>query len=160
GLLVLAVFLLARLFDRNSKAAERVAASESRFPWQPVASVFIVAVFGILVYGYSQLKNAHIVFRERNFYGIKSVIDERDDLKLVNGSIVHGMQLKNPSTRDVPTAYYDFGSGVGALLETFPRSATGSNSLRVGAVGMGVGTLAAYGERGDYYRFYEIDPAV
>jgi hypothetical protein len=160
GLLVLAVFLIVKLFQGRRNPLAAVAPSESRFPWQPVVSVCIVAVFGILVYAYSQLKNSHIIFRERNFYGIKSVVDERDDLKLINGSIVHGLQLKNPSARHVPTAYYEFGSGVGALLKTLPRSATESHTLRVGAVGMGVGTLAAYGEPGDYYRFYEIDPAV
>jgi hypothetical protein len=160
GLLVLGAFLIVKLFRGRTNPLAAVAPSESRFPWQPVVSVCIVAVFGILVYAYSQSKNSHIIFRERNFYGIKSVVDERDDLKLINGSIVHGLQLKDPSARDLPTAYYELGSGVGALLKTFPRSATGSHALRVGAVGMGVGTLAAYGEPGDYYRFYEIDPAV
>ena len=33
-------------------------------------------------------------------------------------------------------------------------------SLRVGAIGLGAGTIAAYGEPGDYIRFYEINPAV
>ena len=160
GLLVLAVFLIVKLFQRRKNPSATVPPSESRFPWQAAMSVCIVAIFGILVYAYSQLKNSHIVFRERNFYGIKTVVDERDDLKLINGSIVHGLQLKNPSARDLPTAYYEFASGVGALLKTFPRSATEGHALRVGAIGMGAGTLAAYGEPGDYYRFYEIDPAV
>jgi hypothetical protein len=122
--------------------------------------VSIVAVFGILVYGYSQLKTSHVIFRERNFYGIKSVLDERDDLKLISGSIVHGLQLKDPSVRDLPTAYYSFGSGVGALLKNFPRTAAQANGMRVGTIGMDVGTLTAYDEADDYYRFYEIDPAV
>jgi hypothetical protein len=160
GLLILCAFLLLKLFQGRKNPLAAVAPSASRFPWQPVVSVCIVAVFGILVYAYSQLKNSHIVFRQRNFYGIKTIVDERDDLKLINGSIVHGLQLKNASSRDLPTAYYELGSGVGALLKTFPRSATQNHALRVGAVGMGVGTLAAYGEPGDYYRFYEIDPAV
>ena len=32
--------------------------------------------------------------------------------------------------------------------------------MRVGVIGLGVGTLAAYGRHGDFYRFYEIDPEV
>jgi spermidine synthase len=35
-----------------------------------------------------------------------------------------------------------------------------NRSLRVGAIGLGVGTIAAYGMPGDYIRFYEINPAV
>ena len=32
--------------------------------------------------------------------------------------------------------------------------------LRVGAIGLGVGTLAAYAKPGDVFRFYEINPQV
>jgi spermidine synthase len=32
--------------------------------------------------------------------------------------------------------------------------------MRVGVLGLGVGTLAAYGQTGDTYRFYEINPVV
>lgn len=34
------------------------------------------------------------------------------------------------------------------------------SAARVGVIGLGVGTLAAYGRPGDVYRFYEINPAV
>jgi len=47
---------------------------------------------------------------------------------------------------------------VGLLLDNFPRK--DNAGLRVGVIGLGVGTLAAYGHAGDYYRLYEIDPAV
>jgi len=32
--------------------------------------------------------------------------------------------------------------------------------IRVGVIGLGVGTLAAYGRKGDHYRMYEINPQV
>ena len=32
--------------------------------------------------------------------------------------------------------------------------------LRIGIVGLSIGTLAAYGRRQDYFRFYEINPDV
>ena len=32
--------------------------------------------------------------------------------------------------------------------------------MRVGLIGLGTGTLAAFGRPGDYFRFYEINPAV
>ncbi len=34
------------------------------------------------------------------------------------------------------------------------------NAKRVGAIGLGAGTLAAYGKTSDYFRFYEINPQV
>ncbi len=56
-----------------------------------------------------------------------------------------------------PTVYYGPHSGVGLALLNHPRNGSG---LRVGALGLGVGTIAAYGQPGDVYRFYEINPLV
>ena len=56
----------------------------------------------------------------------------------------------------VLTTYYNEPSGVGVALNNFPRR----TNRRVGIVGLGTGTLAAYGRPGDTFRFYEIDPAV
>jgi spermidine synthase len=81
-----------------------------------------------------------------------------DRLKLINGRIIHGWQFLEPSRRDEPTAYYDRASGIGRLLQE--RSIFHTPHLRVGVIGLGAGTLAAYGSQGDSIRFYEIDPAV
>src|SRR5262249_23678636 len=56
------------------------------------------------------------------------------------------------------TTYYTERSGIGLALLHHPRRAAGS--LRVGVVGLGTGTIAAYGQAGDTYRFYDINPAV
>ena len=32
--------------------------------------------------------------------------------------------------------------------------------LKIGVIGLGTGTIAAYGSKGDVYRFYDINPAV
>ena len=40
------------------------------------------------------------------------------------------------------------------------QGAAHEDPIRVGVIGLGIGTLAAYGRPGDLYRFYEIDPAV
>ena len=60
-----------------------------------------------------------------------------------------------PEKRSTPTSYYVETSGVGLLLKSLEDQA-----LRVGLIGLGVGTLAAYGKPGDTYRFFEIDPGV
>jgi spermidine synthase len=66
----------------------------------------------------------------------------------------------------VPTGYYGVTSGVGLALTALQVGSVqpGNNgvpqSLRVGVVGLGAGTLAAYGKPGDYMRFYEINPEI
>ncbi len=156
GLFAGGAFAIYWLLDRKRRSPASVPAN-SRFPWQPVAGVLLTAVFGILVYRYVQVRATQILYRERNFYGIKSVINEPETVGLLSGSTLHGRQFKNPALRNIPLSYYRTESGIGLLLNSYPRGNSGN--LRVGVIGMGAGTLAAYGHRGDYYRFYEIDPA-
>lgn len=100
----------------------------------------------------------------RNFYGAVHVRHENvgnkehECFSLYNGRILHGQQLVNPDKRNRPTTYYSPDSGVGLAVTRIPR--TDDVGLRVGVVGLGTGTMAAHGEKGDYYRFYEIDPKV
>jgi hypothetical protein len=106
----------------------------------------------------------------RNFYGVLRV-KEKDDIRddngpgreLVNGRIQHGFQYLDPQKRRWPTTYYGPLSGIGRALEHHPRRAAddpAAGTLRIGVVGLGCGTLAAYGQQGDTVRFYEINPQV
>ncbi len=74
--------------------------------------------------------------------------------RLVNGTISHGLQFLSPGLRDRPTSYYGEKSGVGIALHAIQKRA----AVRVGIVGLGAGTIAAYGRAGDRYTFYEINP--
>ena len=101
--------------------------------------------------------------RERNFFGVKTINEDAVATWLVHGNTLHGVQFKADAVRHEPTQYYNRLSGIGLLLDHYPRglnSAGQPRSLRVGVVGLGAGTLAAYGHPGDYFRFYEIDPQV
>jgi hypothetical protein len=104
------------------------------------------------------------VSMSRNFYGVLTVEElQKDDpdmdrLELRNGRIVHGFQYRDTEKRRKPTTYYTERSGIGRALLHHPRRDTGP--LRVGVVGLGTGTVAAYGRPGDTYRFYDINPAV
>jgi len=100
-----------------------------------------------------------VVKRARNFFGVKTIEQATAYLGLLHGRTLHGMQSTVPAYRNVPLLYYSQFTGVGLLLSQFPRTPDHPN-IRVGVIGMGTGTLAAYGQPGDYYRFYEIDPAV
>ncbi len=102
------------------------------------------------------------VDRARNFFGAISVteypIDDSDvkELVLMNGRITHGREFSDIGRRDWPTSYYSEQSGVGRAIEYLHRS----GPIRVGVVGLGVGTIAAYARPGDVFRFYEINPEV
>jgi hypothetical protein len=85
---------------------------------------------------------------------------------LTNGTIQHGTQIfGTDAQRKTPTSYYALDSGVGLALRYCCPSPDGSvksfnRPRNIGVIGLGAGTVAAYGERGDHIRFYEINPAV
>ena len=76
---------------------------------------------------------------------------------LTHGTINHGEQFLNPARRDLPDhllrAEYRRRGG-------HPGEAGMGKAIRVGVIGLGTGTISAYGRPGDYYRFYEINPLV
>ncbi|MGB8013063.1 MAG: hypothetical protein WCF68_15725 [Terriglobales bacterium] len=95
----------------------------------------------------------------RNFYGAVRVFDIPHGKMLMHGRTVHGGQFEPPYDKE-PSAYYGRLSGIGVVMENHPKRTIGDGSMRVGIVGLGAGTLAAYGRHGDYFRYYEIDPNV
>jgi hypothetical protein len=159
GGIAAAVLLAAKLLRKNQKKAAKQN-PDSSFPWQPITALALLGVFAILAYSYAEVGLQHILFYKRNFFGMKYVIETPDLIEFISGSTVHGAQFKNPEQRNIPTTYYRPESGIGLLLSNYPRKAPGRENLRVGTIGLGVGTLASYARPGDYFRFYEIDPTV
>lgn len=97
----------------------------------------------------------------RNFYGSLRVEQKNAGANgilrtLTNGTIQHGTQFFSPELSHTPTTYYAEDSGIGLAL----RYCCEGRPRRVGVVGLGVGTIAAYGHSGDTIRFYEINPYV
>ena len=108
-------------------------------------------------------------FTTRNFYGALSIYSlnkddpERHTYTLRHGRIVHGIQYTALDKKDVPVSYFGYDSGLGLLMAHLPhRSAADprDRSIRMGVIGLGIGTVVAYGRPGDHIRFYEINPAV
>ncbi|RPH61841.1 MAG: ferrichrome ABC transporter permease, partial [Chloroflexi bacterium] len=102
-------------------------------------------------------------FEGRNFYGVVRVKTANADdpawlgYNLSHGITVHGLQFIAPEKRTLTTTYYVEQSGAGLAILNHPRRGQG---MAVGVLGLGIGTLAAYGQPGDSYRFYEINPLV
>lgn len=134
--------------------------------WTLFASVGAASL--VLVWaGTSQYR--HASWAHRNFYGTlyvteRQMPDPRFNVYVfTHSSTMHGLQFEAPELRAYPTAYYNKTSGIGLLLMNFHRhsdNAARNSGLRLGVIGLGAGTLATYGQPGDVFRFYEIDPDV
>jgi spermidine synthase len=98
----------------------------------------------------------------RSFYGVLRVKEygrlgeESHMRRLVHGAIMHGEQYMHDKYRTQLTTYYHEDSGIGAAIRSLPDD----RPARVGVIGLGTGTIAAYGRKGDVYRFYDIDARV
>src|SRR5712691_4288698 len=164
-LVLLILVLLALLLNRRKK--KESGAAKGRTVWISSTSTLGVIVLVLVVSVRSQPEQ--IVARFRNFYGVLSIYVEdagdpaEEDYALMSGRTTHGLQFRAEDKRKLPTSYYGEDSGVGlAVIQMRERmQSTGkAPDLRIGAVGLGIGTMAAYGRAGDTIRFYEINPRV
>jgi hypothetical protein len=128
---------------------------------------FIFSVFGLVTVMLALLGTyfSGALFSARNFYGVIRVRalvpggSTAPAYVMSHGITVHGLQFIDPQLRHVPTTYYVSDGGAGLAILNHPKSGRGAH-MRVGLLGLGVGTLAAYGKPGDEYRLYEINPVV
>jgi len=121
-----------------------------------VAAALFVA-WAAFDYVHTLVDNTRVL--KRNFYSALRTRDEvRDEgtvRKLIHGTINHGEQFVDADKRRRPIAYFGPNAGISRALEALRRP-----KMRVGVLGLGAGTLAAWGKPGDTYRFYEINPQV
>ncbi len=128
--------------------------------WAMAATLAAVVTVSLL---YVRAYNQRALYTRRNFYGALWVVKRPVEganawiYELGHGVVLHGAQYTSGEHRREPISYYGQESGGGLVLRYLPRDADG---LRVGLIGLGVGTLAAYGQPGDTFRFYEINPDV
>lgn len=123
------------------------------------ATVFCVTLLGVM-WGANAIWPATPTIKARNFYGTIKVKEagtgDNQVRQLTHGVIIHGRQLLAPSRRRWPTTYFGRDGGAGIAIAASRQD----SQQRVGIIGLGVGTLAAYCRPGDVYRFYEINPLV
>ena len=123
-----------------------------------------IAMMALLLGGVSAVADIAIeggqpnAFSSRNFYGILRVSEHTDSngayRELTHGRTIHGIEYLDPAKRDWPTTYYGPHSGIALVLESRPAP------RRIAVIGLGTGTIAAWGRAGDQIRFYEINPQV
>ena len=106
-----------------------------------------------------------VVVMTRNFYGTLRVKEYlRPDVEfprrsLVHGAILHGEQYLEPPYHRSATTYYKAKSGIGRIL-LLKEKLNPDWPRKVGIIGLGTGTIAAYGNKSDIFRFYDINPQV
>lgn len=125
-----------------------------------LAAVSLVATVGCGAWYVREFYDG-VIAATRNFYGVlrvqQSGTDDTRKRSLIHGTIMHGNQYAADDLRRQPTTYYTSTSGVGRVLESLhPRL----EPVKVGVIGLGTGTLATWGAKGDIYRFYDINPSV
>ena len=125
-----------------------------------VTALFVVLAAPVLFLGAHQL-NRHVgkiteVVRLRDEVGNITLEIAPESIVLSSDSTTHGSQLiGTPESRRRPTLYYTESSALGVVLKElqFRRP-----SVRLGSVGLGAGTLAAYARPEDQIDFWDIDP--
>jgi SAM-dependent methyltransferase len=139
----------------------------SRFTARPklLARIGLAAAFGAYLVALGLvLRDSVTPYRyiSRNFYAQLRVRDDGDPKtdrdarrKLIHGTINHGQQMLRAEYRRLPVSYFCPQSGIGRAM-----SALEGGPRRIGILGLGCGTLAAYGRPGDTIRIYEINPQV
>ena len=129
--------------------------SHPRPVWrQPVLWTTAVLVIGALS---ASFVSAGALLRDRTFYGSYRVTGTAERHSLTHGTTLHGWELLDGPNAGEPTSYYTRSGPIGDVMAAYGGEPA---FRRVGLVGMGVGTLAAYGRPGQRMDFYEIDPAV
>ena len=128
-----------------------MAATPMRFA-AGLAAVFLVSELSSRI-------DPSLIYQERNFFGVVKVLHDRasDTNMLVNGSIVHGVQARDPLRRRELGAYYHAGGPYTEALDALARQHAIAS---VAVVGLGAGTIACSGAPETRWTFYEINPAV
>src|SRR5205085_5739121 len=122
---------------------------------------FGLAALGTALWIQGRKSGNESVYTSRNFYGVLTVYEYEKDAPgshhflLQHGRITHGLQFVDAEEAKKPTTYYNEESGIGLAV-----SALRPGQRRIGLVGLGTGTMMAYGRAGDHMRVYEINPEV
>jgi spermidine synthase len=104
---------------------------------------------------------ARLIHQKRDFFGVIRVYEfdtpkpSMRFRKMMHGSISQGIQYLSTQLRGRPTTYYGTATGLGFVMQERE-----GNPIKAGIVGLGVGTIAAYGVKGDHFQFYEINSDV
>jgi hypothetical protein len=151
--LAMLLFLAAAALRARAAGRENI----SNWRWKVAAPLgIILGIFALLP---PKVDRTVEIYHERSFFGTLHVSEFRNDevhqRQLFSGSTLHGLQFFGREKKPTPSSYYGQATGIAASFAR-PKGVPS----KFGLIGLGVGTLSAYGRKGDTFRYYEIDPAV
>ncbi len=151
----LAMLLFLAATALRTRTANRTSASKWR--WRVAAPLgFILGIYALLP---PPVDPNVVIYRERSFFGVLHVAELSGNVvhqrQLISGTTLHGVQFSGSKGRPTPSSYYGRATGIAAAFLR-PKGVPS----KFGLIGLGIGTLSAYGREGDSFRYYEIDPAV
>lgn len=158
GLALLAGFVL----RRGSLVTSRI--------WPRILVGLIIFLAEVFMLARIRSTSVNTVVAERNFFAALRIRatpafagESPPSFHLVHGQITHGTQFLDEKLGKQPVGYYAEGSGIETAVNRHPRRTRRPDSpepMRIGVLGLGVGTMAAFALPGDHVRFYEINPVV
>lgn len=154
GLVALTTFCIAR---DSRKPKHPFLLGAGAVLWVQAAVVMVV-----FLQAHVALHRAGVVTSVRGFYGVLRVWDGWDGevyyKTLYNGRIAHGSEYFSGELKGKPTSYYTEKSAPGLFFQYHPkRTGPEPEPMKIGVIGLGVGTIAAFAQPGDSVRFYEIN---
>ena len=124
-------------------------------PWRLALGVGVLIFAGVMF----TIQPERLLFQERNFFGVSKVAEDASGRYhiLTHGFTTHGAQSLDPARRREPLTYFHRTGPLGQVFEVFsgPKA-----KKEVAVVGLGTGTIACYGQAGQHFTFYEIDPTM
>jgi spermidine synthase len=153
--LALGILLFLATTALRTMTTNRTTASK----WRRRVAAAVGLVVGTYVLLPPSVDSNVVIYRERSFFGVLHIAEFSDNVipqrQLISGSTLHGVQFLGSRNGSTPSSYYGRATGIAAAFLR-PKGVP----TKVGLIGLGVGTLSAYGREGDSFRYYEIDPAV
>lgn len=116
---------------------------------------FIIAMTFILSFTFLPKNEWRVLVQERNFYGVKRVVEKENLHVLMNQSTIHGVQyMDKQSSFSMGSSYYTPVKQVVNLMHQDKKSLTATT------VGLGTGTTLCQYRAQDQLTMIEIDPQV
>lgn len=163
----IAIILLAYVSSLGSAGVETRLLSAAAFGAAAFAAYlclhhrlrFALALGGLFIVGAFYQGNRGVPERQdRTFFGLHRVsVDPEGPFRMLfHGNTVHGIQSLEPERAGEPLSYYSRTGPAGDLFSLVQNR----DAKRIGVVGLGAGSLAAYGRPEETWTFYELDPTV
>jgi hypothetical protein len=127
------------------------------FSWRPIR--FGLTLTAMLLLSLLPLGSQQVLFQQRDFFGVHKVETDvaGDRHELIDGGVIHGIQLTNPSVRDTPASYY---APSGPLGEFFAAEAPVDAEWSIAGIGLGAGSISCYARPEQTWTYFEIDQTV